>query len=209
MAEPDVFYYAQHTCALASLAALEEAKHAYRAERLAMGPGGAGDESFAAISPLRQVPVLQTATGVIRETGAILTYLADSYPDAAILPVAGRERVEAIQWIGFLGGTLHPVFRLLWRPARWVGDGETAQMALRSATMLYLVRAMDAASTSLGTREWVLGSQRSAIDFYLHVFTRWMGLTQRSLADNLAAHHARVAALPAMERAVAVMAESA
>lgn len=194
-------YFAQGSCALASLAALEEVGRPFKAKRLEMGPNGAGGDDFAHISPLQQVPVLRTQTRVVRETGAILTLLAREHPQARLLPVDSEEHVAAMQWLGFLGGTVHPVFRLLWRPSRWVGDDEVAQAALRAHTPRYLMRVLTAVATQLQDRDWVL-KERSGLDLYLHVFTRWSLGAKLPLPEQLMKHHGRVAALPAMQRAV-------
>lgn len=199
-AEPTL-YFAQGSCALASLAALEEVGRPFTAKRLEMGPNGAGGDDFAQLSPLQQVPVLQTPTRVVRETGAILTLLAHEHPQARLLPADAEGQILAMQWLGFLGGTVHPVFRLLWRPSRWVGDDEAAQAALRAHTPRYLMRVLKAVATQLQDREWVL-AERSGIDFYLHVFTRWGFAAKLPLPEELMKHHARVAALPAMQRAL-------
>lgn len=201
-AAPDTFYFTLGSCSLASLAALEEAGHAYAPRKLAMGLDGAGDEAYAAISPLRQVPALATATGVIRETGAILTWLDTRHPGARLLPSDAAQRVAALRWIGFLGGTLQPTFRLVWRPARWVGADEPAQAALRTHAGAYLRRVIEVAAAELAG-PWAL-AERSAVDFYLHVFTRWMALSGIPAPEALQRHHLAVAALPSMQRAVAI-----
>lgn len=204
---PDRFYFTLGSCSLASLAAMEAAAHPYEPVRLAMSDAGAGDAGFSDLSPLRQVPVLQTAGGPIRETGAILTHLDQAHPAAGLWPRDPAERVPAMRWLGFLGGTLHPAFRLVWRPLRWVGEDAAAQAALRGQAGAYLRRVVAAADAELGGRTSVLAGP-SALDFYLHVFTRWLSQGGQPLPPALARHHDAVAALPAMRRAVAVEADT-
>lgn len=194
-------YFAQGSCALASLAALEQIGLPYVARRLEMGPAGAGGEDFGQLSPLQQVPVLRTDAGIVRETGAILATLAHAHPEAGLLPADHAGQVAAMQWLGFLGGTVHPVYRLLWLPQRWVGEDAAAQAALRQHTPRYLMRVLGALAGQLAGREWVL-AERSGLDFYLHVFTRWSLAAKVPLPEVLMQHHARVAALPAMQRAL-------
>jgi glutathione S-transferase len=199
----DDLYFSMGSCALASIATCESAGHPYNAVRLEMGPNGAGEGTYATLSPLRQVPVLLTKDGPIRETGAILFYLDRLYPEVGLLPKDLEGRELAIRWLGFLGGTLHPTFRLLWRPSRYVGDDAAAQTAVRVNTVNYLAKAWEAVASDLGTSAWALGSE-SAIDYYLHVFTRWAIGARLSLPEALRKHHERVAAVPAMVRAVSI-----
>lgn len=208
MTQPkDTLYFTLGSCALASLATLEETGHPYRAVRLEMHPDGAGDEAFARLSPLRQVPVLLTQAGPVRETGAVFAHLNDLYPDCRLLPVTGPEAVAAQRWLGFLAGAVHPAFRPVWRPTRWVGDDVAAQEVLRIHAGGYLRRVVGALAGEMVGRQWAL-QERSAIDFYLHVFTRWLSKGGATIPPPLADHHARTAALPAMQRALAVEAET-
>lgn len=172
-----------------------------------MGADGAGESTYAALSPLRQVPVLLTEDGPIRETGAILFYLDRLHSEIGLLPKDPKGRELAVRWLGFLGGTLHPTFRLLWRPSRYVGNDTAAQRALRASTVNYLAKAWEAVASDLGTSAWALSSE-SAIDYYLHVFTRWTLGAQLSLPEALRKHHERLAAAPAMVRAVSIEAST-
>jgi glutathione S-transferase len=203
----DTLYFTSGSCALASLAALEQTQRPYRAVRLEMRAEGAGDENFSALSPLRQVPVLVTSSGPLRETAAIFTYLSSLHPDAALLPSSGPDMVPAQRWLGFLGGTVHAAFRPLARPARFAGPELAIQAVVRDQGAAYLRRVVGALAGEMLGRRWVL-SERSALDFYLHVFTRWLSEGESALPEPLARHHALVAALPAMTRAVAAEAQA-
>lgn len=203
----DTLYFTLGSCSLASLAALEETGRPYRVARLEMHPDGAGDEAFARLSPLRQVPVLQTASGPIRETAAIFTHLHQLHPEAGLLPSAESDVVAAQRWLGFFAGTVHPAFRTLAKPARFAGADVGTQSLVREHATAYLRRVIEALAGEMGDRAWVL-TERSALDFYLHVFTGWLSRGDRALPEPLARHHARVATLPAMARAVAVQAEA-
>jgi glutathione S-transferase len=197
----DVIFYGDHSCAIASIAALEETGQPFRAVRVPMHPEGAGESSFAHLNPRRQVPVFRTGERVVRETGAILTFLDHRHPDKGLLPADAALRVTAAEWLGYLGGTVHPAFRLLFRPERFVGVSEAARNDLRKTTLALIKRVLEQLDHDLGDRSWVLGP-RSALDFYLFVFSRWAPLVGVPIGDALAGHHHRVKELPAMARAL-------
>ena len=194
-------YFSKDSCAIASMAALEEAELRFDATPVGMSPDGAGDDAFRRLNPRRQVPVLTVGERIFRENGAIFRYLNDLRPQAGLLPIDSDEQIRASEWIGYLGGTVHPAFRLLFRPQRFVGFASEAQQALRTETRSHVQKLLDEIDAEL-TGDWVL-RQRSAIDFYLFVFTRWAGLIKAPLPNRLAAHRARVVELPAMARALA------
>lgn len=193
-------YFSKNSCAIASMAALEEARLRFDAVPVGMSPDGAGDDAFRRLNPRRQVPVLAVGERIVRENGAIFRFLDGLRPQAGLLPIDSDEQVRASEWIGYLGGTVHPAFRVLFRPERWVGVAAEAQQALRTETRSFVQRLLDGVDADL-TDDWVL-RQRSALDFYLFVFTRWAGLIKAPLSKRLAAHHERVIELPAMARAL-------
>ncbi|GEC57155.1 hypothetical protein BEL01nite_61980 [Bradyrhizobium elkanii] len=199
----DRFYFTSFSCSIASLALLIECQHVFEPVRLQMTAEGAGEESFAALSPLRQVPVLHAGATVVRETGAIFEYLSLQHRGSACFARTADERIAALHWIGFLGGTVHPLFRLLFRPDRFIGNEEQDQGSARAQTRQYLLRVLVVIESHLAQRDWVL-DRRTAIDFYLFVFTRWVGLLRIPLSPALKDFHHRVESLPAMQLALAI-----
>src|SRR5258708_37906952 len=105
---------------------------------------GAGESWYANVSPLRQVPVLETAAGYVRETGAIFEYLSQRYGSKPIFAQSEGERVLMLQWLGFFGGTGHPMLRPLFRPGRFVGQDPSAAPRLQEPSKSALEEAVAA-----------------------------------------------------------------
>ena len=102
-------YYAPGTCALASHIALEEAGAAYTAERLDFKNNQQTSPQYLAINPKGRVPALVTDRGVLTETPAILAYIAQSFPQAKLVPRRSlRVRAGAVlQQLSLLHGAYH------------------------------------------------------------------------------------------------------
>ena len=79
-------YYAPGTCARASHIALEEAGASYTAERLDFKNSQQTTPQYLAINPKGRVPALVTDRGTLTETPAILAYIAQSFPQAGLVP---------------------------------------------------------------------------------------------------------------------------
>lgn len=86
-----------------------------RRRSLSILDGDLQTEAFAAISPLRQVPVLKTREGVwLAESAAILWYLGEG---TVFLPDGVAERAQVLQWM------LFEQTKLMWnlaQPRLWV-----------------------------------------------------------------------------------------
>ncbi len=197
----DAFYFTQHSCSIAALSALVECDHPFVPQKLQMTVDGAGESWYANVSPLRQVPVLETAAGYVRETGAIFEYLSQRYGSKPIFAQSEGERVLMLQWLGFFGGTVHPMFRPLFRPDRFVGQDPSASQRLKEYSKSYLEKALAAIDKHLIDRAWVL-DRPTVLDFYLFAFTRWAVLLRFGLPPALSGFHERVGALESVARAL-------
>ena len=80
-------YYAPGSCALAAHIALEEAAADYTAERIDLKAGQQTSAGSLAVTPNGRVPALVTDRGILTETPAILAFIAQSAPDAQLMPL--------------------------------------------------------------------------------------------------------------------------
>ncbi len=81
------FYYAPHSCALASHIALEESGADYGAIRVDFKANEQRSPTYMAINPKGRVPSLVTSRGILTETPAILFFIAQSHPNAGLAPL--------------------------------------------------------------------------------------------------------------------------
>jgi glutathione S-transferase len=123
----------------------------------------AGDtltDSYAAINPLRETPVLELDSGeVLCQSSAILWYLAEGTP---FLPAVAWERAQVVSWLSFeqeriMGGLGNPRFRLL-------TGRDTAGLEARLTTGRGALSVLDA---HLADRPFVVGTGPSIADFGL------------------------------------------
>ncbi|KFL52500.1 glutathione S-transferase family protein [Burkholderia pyrrocinia] len=70
---------------------------------------------FLRINPAGKVPVLVDGDRVIPESAAIVLYLADKYPEKALLPIDPALRAQAYRWVMFAVTELE---QPLWRITR-------------------------------------------------------------------------------------------
>ena len=103
-------YFSPLACSLATRISLYEAGAEARFIEVDTKSKRLRDGSdFYPINPLGQVPVLRTDDGwLLRENTAILPYVADAFPAAALAPQPGTaERAKLQEWLGFVSTELH------------------------------------------------------------------------------------------------------
>ena len=156
--------------------------------------------AYRAINPMGKVPALTHGDTVLTETVAILTWLAERYPEKALIPAAGSDaRGEYYRWLCF---ALHLEYAAIdrmraiensaeLRTAIGYGDFDTAFAVLKA-------RLQDHAH--------IIGEQFTALDLYYSGLLQWLIQRAQVLpADSVYLDYMnRHLARPAHQRAVAL-----
>lgn len=196
-------YFARNTIALASLIVLEEVGTAYTPVRVDFATTAQRGPQYLAINPKGRVPSLVTGQGVLTETPAILTYLAQTHPAAGLLPGDAFATGQVQELCSYLCSTVHVAHAHGLRGARWSDDP-----AVIAGLKLKVRQNMADHFAYLEGRfvgPWALGPYTIA-DPYLFVVAGWLAWDRVDIArfPKIAAHHAAMQARPAVQRALAV-----
>lgn len=194
------FHYATTTCALASHIGLEETGAPYDAHFVKLHREAERAE-YRRIVPTGKVPALIVDGTVLTENVAILTYLAQAFPESGLLPEQPLAAARCLSIMSWFSSTVHLDRRQARVPSRFATD-ETTHAALAadgSARFLADLRQLDA---MLEGRTWLVGDRFSVTDGYALVFWAWAVADAQPVATlpNVSAHAARVMARPAVRR---------
>jgi glutathione S-transferase len=141
---------------------------------------------------------------LITESLAIVTYVANRFPHAALLPhddliMLGRA-YEKLSW--YATG-VHVAISQVFRTERFT-DQEDAWPAIREGGRATIEKAYREIDDQLDG-PWVLGDRYSVLDTYLHVFWRWaerLGIEMTQL-QRWAAQNAWLLERPAVSKVLA------
>ena len=189
---------------------LEECRIPYRVIPVDIGAGDQFRPEFLAISPNNKIPAIVDPDGpdgkpmALAESGAILLYLASKA--GSFLPQSTRARYEVLQWIMFQMGHVGPMlgqthhFRM-YAPQK---IDYAIERYTNEARRLY--RVMD---TRLAHSRYFVGSEYTIADIAIFPWLRSWKNQGIDWADypNLKGWFDEVAARPAVQRGVAVLAD--
>jgi glutathione S-transferase len=201
----NTLFYAPGTCSIAAHIVLEEIGAPYELVKVDIRNK---TPEFLAINPRGKVPALKTPHGILTENVAILSYLADTNPQAELLPPPTRDafaRGEATSWLAFLSSTLHTAFGPIFARGSWLDD-DAAKQALVDYAKRNVERWYADVDDRLKGKRFSLGDRFSVVDAYATVFYRWvvaMGLFDIERYPSYSAVAQRVLDRPAAQRAVA------
>lgn len=193
------------TCSLASLIALEHAAADYTVQHVDLSRGEQRTPEFLALNPNGRVPALKTERGVLTETPAILLYIAQTHPAAALAPLDDPFALAQVQaFNSYICSTLHVAHAHRFRGARWADD-PVAIEAMKRKVPESVGACFALIEAQLRPDSWVFGEQPGISDFYLFTVAQWLegDGVEPAACPKVLAHRARVGALPAAQKALA------
>ena len=188
---------------------LEELELPYEVVPVNIGAGDQFKPEFLAITPNHRIPAMVDPEGpngpiTLFESGAILIYLAEK--TGRLMPTNPTERYVCLQWLMFQMGGVGPMFgqynhfaayapeKLNYAIARYTNEVARLHRVLEARLKLSKYLAGDSYSIAdIATFPWIRSPERRGIDLSLYpAVQRW---------------HDAIAARPAVERGVAVLAD--
>ena len=156
--------------------------------------------AYRAINPMGKVPALAHGDTVLTESLAIITWLAEHYPDKALIPPAGSDaRGEYYRWLCF---ALHLEYAAV---DRWRGVENNAEQR-KAIGYGDFDTAFAVLKARLQDRAHIIGEQFTALDLYYSGLLQWLIQRAQVLpADSVYLDYMnRHLARPAHQRAVAL-----
>lgn len=192
-------YYSPGACSLSPHIALIESGLPFEAVLASTKTHQLDDGTdYYTINPLGYVPLLEFDDGTrLRESPAIVQYIADQAPARKLAPPAGTiERYRLQEWLSFIGMELHRSIGTLFNPA--LPEEGKAVFRDRAGKRLQWL------DGQLAGKTYLMGDDFTVADGYLFTVTNWakpLGLDLSGYA-NLLAYRERVAARPAVQAAM-------
>ena len=152
---------------------------------------------YAALNPMGKVPTLVDGELVLTEAAACCLYIAEKYPDAALMPPAGSDEwALTLRWLTLLTNTAQAAFLRWYYPDQYTADANGLE-AVQEASVAELARVARVLAAQIADGPFLIGAQFTVADGFLAMLTGWSGdLSAGSRwLDNptLAAHYEAVA----------------
>lgn len=192
-------YYMPGACSLASHILLLEAGAKFTTEKVGRDKKTESGVDYLSVTPKGYVPALKLNDGYpLTENVVIHQYIADTHPDAKLLPKHGtKERLKLEELMVYISTEIHKGYSPLFSP--------TMPDAAKSAMKEKLHQRYQLIETLLSdNRTWLDGETYTTPDAYLFTVTRWAKPTNVELSafPHVLAHSKRVAERPAVQAAL-------
>lgn len=202
-------YFAPGACSFVPHTLLETIGEPFEAVMVKLHKGEQNSPEYRAINPRGQVPVLVDGDAAITQIVAIVDYLDRRHPEFAFLPADALARARVMETLAWMNNTVHPTFTHVFMPFKYSDQPEVqAQLKTYNAQLyrplLAEIEAMAQEAAATGSA-FLAGSRFGPLDAYALTLLRWGGYAgiDPTAFPALWAHVQKVAALPAVARAIA------
>lgn len=167
-----VLHYAPDNASLIVRLALDELGASYHAKLVDRSISAQKSQTYLALNPAGRIPVLETPSGPIFETAAILLWLADQHGGLAPR-MTDPKRTIFMSWLFYVSNTLHADLVSLFYPDRFVDASALDDYNTRTRARLdHAFRLLDHHAA-----EWSAADHGVTIlDLYMAVIVRWCQL---------------------------------
>lgn len=197
-------YYAPHTCALASHIALEDAGATYSLKRIDFSKTEQQSAGYLKINAKGRVPAMATPRGILTETPAILAFIAQSFPAAALAPLKDPFAFAELQsFNSYLCATLHVAHAHRMRGHRWAFEASSFADMQRKVPES-VGACFDLIERQMLRGPWVMGDSYTIADPYLFTVAQWLeadGVDPKRI-PRVIEHRARMAERPNVKKAI-------
>ena len=166
-------YYLPGACSMAVHVLLNELGQKVMLENVSVPDGQPRSATFLKVNPRGNVPVLVDDGEVIREGGAIMTYLLDKH-NSPMLPKSGKERARALEWLMFGNATMHPAYAKVFFAMKNITDQAAKDQAIKAA-IGQIEKLWDEVDARLAQNPYLCGKELTAADILLTVIANWSG----------------------------------
>ncbi len=196
-------YHTPGACSLGIHILLEEIGKPYELELVKLAEGEQYKPEYTAINPKSKVPTLVRDDGsALTEFPAIACYLARSNPSGGLLPDDVEAEARALEAMDYAVATIHMQgFTRIARPGNF-SPSESDHETVKARGREIMEKGFAQIERALEGRDYIAGrfSVADAALFYVEFWAvKRAGIT---LPPNVAAHYARMAARPAVARAL-------
>jgi len=203
-----IFYYATQTVSVATQIALEEAGANFEERLISFKDTEQRSDEYLKINPKGRVPSLVTDQGIITETPALLTYVAQQYPEAKLAPFDDAYLFAKLQeFNSYLCSTVHVNHAHKMRGSRWVEEDDTqSQAAMTAKVPRTMAESFRLIENEMFVGPWVLGDNFSIGDCYLFCISNWLAGDKVDIKEfsRVYDHHLRMRERATVQKVMAI-----
>ncbi|MGE8942792.1 glutathione S-transferase family protein [Leptospira interrogans] len=197
-------YFSPGSCSRACHIALEESGLPYEGKRINFAENQQRSDEYLKLNPKGRVPALATPKGILTEAPAIMSYVAQTAPDAKLAPLNDPFEFGRMQaFNSYIASTVHVAHAHGRRGTRWANQDSSLE-DMKNKMPQAMTDCFTLIENEMLVGPWVLGNTYSVADGYLFVMSGWLKGDSVDVAKfpKVNDHYKRMQERPAVVRAL-------
>ena len=197
-------YFSPGSCSRACHIALEESGLPYEGKRINFAENQQRSDEYLKLNPKGRVPALATPKGILTEAPAIMSYVAQTAPDAKLAPLNDPFEFGRMQaFNSYIASTVHVAHAHGRRGTRWANQDSSLE-DMKNKMPQVMTDCFTLIENEMLVGPWVLGNTYSVADGYLFVMSGWLKGDSVDVAKfpKVNDHYKRMQERPAVIRAL-------
>jgi glutathione S-transferase len=197
-------YFSPGSCSRACHIALEESGLPYEGRRINFAENQQRSDDYLKLNPKGRVPALATPKGILTEAPAIMSYVAQTAPDAKLAPLNDPFEFGRMQaFNSYIASTVHVAHAHGRRGTRWANQDSSLE-DMKTKMPQVMTDCFTLIENEMLVGPWVLGNTYSVADGYLFVMSGWLKGDSVDVAKfpKVNDHYKRMQERPAVIRAL-------
>ena len=170
-----VLHHYPDTASLVVRMVLAELDVPHDARLIDRASGALTSPSYRALYPLGKIPALETPTGPMFETAAMLLHLCDSHPGPMAPAPNAADRGAFLTWLFFTSTNLHPTLLQLFYPERTAGPDSVAQVLTHARVHMATLLATLETMVARDKPDWLSAQKPTMLGYYIAMLLHWLG----------------------------------
>jgi glutathione S-transferase len=167
-------YFSPGSCSRACHIALEESGLPYEGKRINFAENQQRSDDYLKLNPKGRVPALATPKGILTEAPAIMSYVAQTAPDAKLAPLNDPFEFGRMQaFNSYIASTVHVAHAHGRRGTRWANQDSSLD-DMKTKMPQVMTDCFTLIENEMLVGPWVLGNTYSVADGYLFVMSGWL-----------------------------------
>jgi glutathione S-transferase len=167
-------YFSPGSCSRACHIALEESGLPYEGRRINFAENQQRSDDYLKLNPKGRVPALATPKGILTEAPAIMSYVAQTAPDAKLAPLNDPFEFGRMQaFNSYIASTVHVAHAHGRRGTRWANQDSSLE-DMKTKMPQVMTDCFTLIENEMLVGPWVLGNTYSVADGYLFVMSGWL-----------------------------------
>lgn len=167
-------YHSPGACSMATYISLLEANAEFDVEIISLKKGQQESPEYAAINPKKKVPFLIINGKGLSENVAIQSWIAESYPDARLLPSDSWNQKRALSYMGWFGAGIHQHLTRHYKPAKFCANADGHDDIRTKAKAMYMEQ-LELVEAELTDRTWFFDHYTVCDSYFFWIYNRGEG----------------------------------